>query len=159
MATTKGWLFHLGGPPAEGPNTDPAMHQLITFRPCDGACQSGVGAGLPEDNSGAEPEAELFPEVPEYEGLPSHERLPRPIYTHLKQKVLDGNILQLTFQLNAKAHVQLIAKEKKTVVAKTARMTLNKGHHKIRLRLDPEHWPTHLSFQVHPIKAKKKAAK
>jgi hypothetical protein len=157
MATSKGWLFHLGGPPAEGPNTDPAMHQLITFRPCDEACRSGVELGLPEDNSGAEPEAELFPEVPEYEALPVREPKARPLYTHLKQKVVDETILQLTFDLTARAHVQLIAKEGKKVVAKTARMTLEKGHHRIRLQLDPKHWPTHLSFQVHRLKTKRAA--
>jgi hypothetical protein len=155
MATSKGWLFHLGGSLPQ--DTDPAMHQLITFRPCDAACQSGVEIGLPEDNSGAEPEAERFPEVPEYEAPPVHEPRPHPLYNHLKQKVIDGNILQLSFDLHATAHVQLIAKVKKTVVAKTPRMTLTKGHHRIRLKLDPKNWPTHLSFQVHRIK--KKASK
>lgn len=157
MATGKGWLFHLGGPLPQ--DTDPAMQQLITFRPCDDACRSGNGVGLPEDNSGAEPEAERFPEVPEYEAPPKGPRKPRPLYNHLKQKVIDGNILQLTFDLHAEAHVQLIAEAKKKVVAKTPRMTMDKGHHRIRLRLDPKHWPTHLSFQVHRIKTKKQAAK
>jgi hypothetical protein len=159
MATSKGWLFHLGGPPAEGPNTDPAMHQLITFRPCDNACPSLAGVGLPEDNSGAEPERELFAEVPEYPIPVEHLRRPQPPYKHLKQKVIKGTILQLTFDLTTRAHVQLIAKERKAVVAKTALMTMDKGHHRIRLTLDPKHWPTHLSFQVHPIKKKKKAPK
>lgn len=158
MATSKGWLFHLGGPPAEGPNNDPAMHQLVTFRPADEATlQSGTGVGLPVDNSGAEPEKELFAEVPEYERPPNRERRPHPVYNHLKQKVIDGTILQLSFDLHVKAHVQLIAKEKGQVVAKTPRMTLAKGHHRIRLKLDPKHWPTHLSLQVHKIKTKKVA--
>jgi hypothetical protein len=154
MATSKGWLFHLGGPPAEGPNSDPAMHQFIAFRPCDDACQSGVETGLPEDNSGAEPEAEQFAEVEAYEPLPVHSKS-RPLYNHLKQKLIDRMILQVTFDLHARAHVQLIAKERKKIVAKTPRMTLEKGHHRIRLRLDPAHWPTHLSFRVHRIKTKR----
>jgi hypothetical protein len=154
MATSKGWLFHLGGPPAEGPNNDPAMHQLITSRPDDEATRSGVGIGLPPDDSGAEPEKELFAAVPEYEAPPVREKRPRPLYNHLKQKVIDGTILQLTFDLHAPAHVQLIAKEKKKVVAKTPRMTMDQGHHRVRLKLDPEHWPTHLAFEVHPVKTK-----
>jgi hypothetical protein len=156
MATSEGWLFHLGGPPAEGPDTDPAMHVLITSRPCDDACRSGIGVGLPEDDSGAEPGTQLFPLVEPYEHLPTGGHKAHPLYNHLKQKVIDNTILQLTFDLHARAHVQLIAKERKKVVAKTPRMTLEKGHQRLRLRLDPKHWPTHLSFQVHRV-AKKKA--
>jgi hypothetical protein len=158
-ATASGWLFHLGGPAPEGPNNDPAMHQLIGFRPCDDACQAQPGTGNPEDNSGAEPEGEHFPEVPEYPSLPPNSRQCPPIYTHLKQKVLHKSVLQLSFILHARAHVQLIAKERKKVVAKTARMTLEKGAHHTRLRLDPKHWPTHLSFEVHQAKTKKKTTK
>ncbi len=157
MGTSRGWLFHLGGPPVEGPNNDPAMHQLITFRPDDEAVRSSTEVGLPVDDSGAEPEKELFAEVPEYEAPPIREPRPHPLYNHLKQKVIDGDVLQLTFDLHAPAHVQLIAKEKQTVVAKTPRMTLKAGHHRIRLKLDPKHWPTHLSLQVRRIKTKKAA--
>jgi hypothetical protein len=154
MATSQGWLFHLGGTPVEGPDTDPAMHQLITSRPCDDACRSGNEVGLPPDDSGAEPETSRFAEVPPYEPLPKHPRKPRPLYTHLRQKLLHHTVLQLSFVLHAKAHVQLIAKEHKQVVAKTARLTLDKGKQQIRLALDPKHWPTHLSFQAHRLKKK-----
>jgi len=154
MATSKGWLFHLGGPPVEGPDLDPAMHQLITFRPCDNACRSGTEGGLPPDDSGAEPEESRFAEAAPYELLPTGPRKPHPLYTGLRQKVIHKTILQLTFVLHAPAHVQLIAEEHKRVVAKTARMTLGTGKQRIRLRLDPKHWPTHLSFQVHRIKKK-----
>lgn len=154
-ATSKGWLFHLGGPPAEGPDTDPAMHQLITFRPCDEACRSSNEVGLPEDDSGAEPETSPFAEAPPYELPPPKLHKPHPLYTHLRQKLIHHTVLQLTFVLHAPAHVQLIAKEHKQVVAKTARLTLDKGKHRVRLALDPKHWPTHLSFQVHRVKKKK----
>lgn len=156
MATTDGWLFHLGGPAPEGPNSDPALHQLIGFRPCDEACQAQPGTGNPEDDSGAEPEAEPFAQVPPYEPLPSNPRRCPAIYTHLKQKVIHESVLQLSFILHARAHVQLIAKDRKKVVAKTARMTLEKGPHHTRLRLDPKHWPTHLAFEVHQTKQPKK---
>jgi hypothetical protein len=159
MATSAGWLFHLGGPPPEGPNTDPAMHQLIGFRPCDEACQAQPGTGNPEDDSGAEPEAEHFPEVPEYPSLPHSAPKCPAIYTHLKQTVIHKSVLQLSYVLHARAHVQLIAKDRKKVVAKTARMTLEKGPHHTRLRLDPKNWPTHLAFEVHQAKQQKKTKK
>lgn len=152
MATRGGWLFHLGGPlPVD---TDPAMHQLITFRPCDDACRSETETGLPEDDSGAEPEPKLFPETEAVERLPTRRRKPKPLYTHLHQKLVDDTVLQLTFVLHARAHVQLLAKLHKQVVAKTPLLTLGTGHHRLRLRLDPERWPTHLSFQVHRLRGK-----
>jgi hypothetical protein len=152
MASSRGWLFHLGGPPAEGPDLDPAMHQLITFRPCDDACRTSTEVGVPVDDSGAEPEASLFADVPPYEPPPTRRPKSHPLYTHLRQKVIDETVLQLTFVLHARAHVRLIARERKKVVAKTARLTLGTGKHRIRLALDPKHWPTHLSFQVHRVK-------
>jgi hypothetical protein len=159
MATTTGWLFHLGGPAPEGANADPAMHQLIGFRPCDDACQAQPGTGNPEDDSGAEPEGEHFAEVPEYPlNLTPTPNCP-PIYTHLKQKVIHHTVLQLSYILHARAHVQLIAKERKKVVGKTARMTLEKGPHRTRLHLDPNRWPTHLAFEVHQVKQPKSKKK
>jgi hypothetical protein len=155
MATSMGWLFHLGGPPAEGVDTDPAMHQLITFRPEDGSARASIGAGAPEDDSGAEVESHKFPEAIPFEPpLEPRVRKRPPLYAHVKQKVLHHTVLQLTFVLNARAHVQLLAKRHKAVVAKTARLTLGKGKHKLRLRLDPKRWPTGLDFQVHALKGK-----
>lgn len=154
MATSKGWLFHLGGPPPQ--DTDPAMHQLITFRPCgetDQTCPSGVETGLPEDNSGSEVEAPESPSL-ELEKLPHH-RKPRALVAKVSQKMLDGTLLQLAFTLRARAHVQLLAKRHKRVVAKTPKLTLGRGRHKLRLRLDPKLWPTKLDFEVHVAGSKR----
>ena len=59
-------------------------------------------------------------------------------------------MLQLSFVLHAKAHVQLLAKRHHKVVAKTDKLTLGKGPHRLRLHLDPDRWPTGLDFEVHP---------
>lgn len=152
MATSKGWLFHLGGSlPADA---DPAMRQLITQRPCDNSCPAIPPVGVPEDDSGeldagptpVPPVTENFPSVP-----PS-----RALVFKIRKRVLDGAILELTFSLRARARVQLLAKRDKKVVAKTPQRTFGKGRHKLRLRLDPDRWPTALDFDVH--KAGKKAA-
>jgi hypothetical protein len=155
MSTASGWLFHLGGPPAEGVNTDPLMHRLISVRPKDASSRTFVSAGLPPDDSGeVEPNALGEPVVHQpFQGP----RKGKPLVVKVKQKVIDKTILQLSFTLRAMAHVQLLAKFHKKVVAKTARLTLGKGPHRIRLHLDPKRWPTGLSFQVHP--AGKRAAK
>jgi len=147
-ATSKGWLFHLGGPPAEGVNTDPLMHLLISTRPQDPSSRRGVPGGVPEDNSGevesgraAEPPGGRFPRPKKH----------RRLVVKVKRKLIQETVLQLTFTLTAKAHVQLSAKFHKVVVAKTKLLTLGKGRHTLRLRLDPKRWPTGLDFQAHPI--------
>jgi hypothetical protein len=152
LATTKGWLFHLGGSLPQ--DTDPAMHVLITSRPADGSTRSFVPPGLPEDNSG-ETETSRRTEVPLREHFP-HRHKPRPLVTKVHQKVVGKSVLELTFLLHARAHVRLIAKWHGKAVAHTARLTLAKGPHAIHLRLDPKRWPTGLDFQVHPAPWRKK---
>jgi hypothetical protein len=150
VATSKGWLFHLGGPPAEGVNADPLLHRLMTTRPKDPSSRTFIAAGLPEDNSGelegkrggGEAAGEPFPVPRKHPALVVKE----------KQKMIGKTTLQLAFTLRAKAHVQLLAKYHKKVVAKTARQTLEKGRHRLRLHLDPKRWPTGLDFEVHAVK-------
>jgi hypothetical protein len=147
MVTEKGWLFHLGGPPPEGVNGDPLMHRLITVRPRDASSRTFVSAGLPEDNSG---EVEASREEPLLHEHFPHRPKKRALVVKVKQTLIHKTILQLAFTLRGKAHVQLLAKHHKQVVAKTPRLTLAKGRHRLRLRLDPKRWPTSLDFQVHP---------
>lgn len=148
MVTENGWLFHLGGPPAEGVNTDPLMHRLITTRPKDASSRTFIPAGLPEDNSG---ETEPIKTVPQQiEPFPEH-RPRRSIVYAVHQKMVAKLVLQLSFKLRARAHVRLQAKYHGKVVAKTPRLTLGKGPHKLHLKLDPKRWPTGLDFQVHAV--------
>lgn len=156
MATEKGWLFHLGGPPAEGVNTDPLMHRLITTRPKDASSRSAIPLGLPEDNSG-----EVEPPKASTEKLPPFpENRPRPsIVYDVHQKLLGKRVLELSFKLRARAHVQLSAKYRGKVVAKTPRQILGKGAHKLHLKLDPKRWPTGLHFQVRAASKEKRSPK
>jgi hypothetical protein len=150
MATEKGWLFHLGADPS--PNEDPAMHVLVSYRPPDESLPSVPPISLPEDNSQSElpPEAPLEPEPPISHG-------PRRLYTNLHQRLIGKSLLEMSFVLHARAHVQLVARRKGRVVAATPRYTMAKGQRSVRLRLDPERWPTKLGLQVHPVKKKGKA--
>jgi hypothetical protein len=156
MVTSKGWLFHLGGPPAEGVNTDPLMHRLITTRPKDASSRTFVPPGLPEDDSG-----EVEPTKAPAERLPPFkESRPRPsIVYDVHQKLLGKRVLELSFKLRARAHVQLSAKYHGKVVAKTPRQILGKGAHKLHLKLDPKRWPTGLHFQVGAAPKKKRSPK
>jgi hypothetical protein len=152
LATTEGWLFHLGGSLPQ--DTDPAMHALITFRPEDESTRVFVPPGLPADDSGeTERASHSGSEVLEH--FPEEHRRP-PIVYDVHQKILGKRVLELSFKLRARAHVQLRAKFHGKVVAKTPRLTLDKGPHKIHLKLNPKRWPTGLDFQVHPVARKKK---
>jgi hypothetical protein len=153
LATEQGWLYHLGGPlPLD---TDPLLIGPITYRPPDDSIPHIPPAELPIDDSGAEPAAppREEPVVPE---LPAHRSKPRKLVAKVHQTVIHKTVLQLTFLLRGMAHVQLLAKDGKKVVAKTPRMTLAKGHHRLRLRLDPKQWPDNLDFEVHRAKAESK---
>jgi len=148
MATSLGWLFHLGPDPA--PNEDPAMHgPVITVRPRDNSLPVVPPIGLPEDDSGAEAKRSVAEteELPsEFEELPPKRR--PPLVSKVKQE-LHGTVLELSFTLRAKAHVQLLAKRAGHIVARTKRYTLAKGRHSLRLALDPKRWPTKLDLRAH----------
>lgn len=146
MVTEKGWLFHLGGPlPMD---EDPAMAGTITFRPADDSIPPIPPADLPIDDSGAESGSGRGSEESLAEPFPENRHRPKLI-VGVKQSLVHKTILQLAFTLNGRAHVQLIAKRGKKVVAKTGKLTLAPGRHSLRLQLDPKRWPTHLDFQVH----------
>ncbi len=148
MATEDGWLFHLGPDPAE-PNTDSALHTLIAYRPPDASLPTVPPTALPEDDSG------LFSGEAEAVPLGVEEPLPggrsRPLVSRLRQKLLGGRVLELSFVLRTRARVRLIARRKGAVVAKTPRYTMGKGPRKLRLRLDPRRWPTKLDLKAKAI--------
>jgi hypothetical protein len=148
MATSKGWLFHRGPDPA--PDAEPALHVLVTFRPRDDSLPVIAPDSLPEDvSSEAFQASEETPLSGGAEPLPRH--VP-PLLSKLHQRIVGGNLLELTFVLRKRARVQLIARREGQVVAQTARYTMGKGAQSLRLRLDPNRWPTKLDLQVHAVK-------
>jgi hypothetical protein len=146
MATSEGWLFHLG--PSLPRDTEPAMHALIEYRPPDDSLPSVPPISVPEDNSGASAAAAAEEELPE--AIFPEGRKARSLLARVKQKLV-GHVLELSFLLRARAHVQLLARRKGAVVAKTPRYTFAKGRHEVRLRLDPKRWPTKLDLEAHRV--------
>ena len=144
MATGEGWLFHLG--PDLPQNDDPAMHTLISYRPPDDSLPSVPPISLPEDDSGESFSGggEEIEEVPPF-------RTARPLYSKLHQQLIGKTLLVMTFVLHARAHVQLLARRRGKVVAKSPHYTMAKGPRSVRLRLDPRRWPTKLDLQVHRL--------
>jgi hypothetical protein len=152
MATRKGWLFHLGADPPKT-QEDPAMHVLITSRPPDNSLPTLPPIELPEDDSGANlgGSSDQGPIGPNIEPLPK--RTP-PLLSKIRQRLIGGTTLELSFSLRAKARVQLIAKRKRATVAKTRQRVMTRGRHSLRLRLDPEHWPTKIDLKARELKRK-----
>jgi hypothetical protein len=149
LSTRRGWLFHLGPDPA--PQSDPAMHVLVTSRPPDNSLPTVPPLELPEDTSGAG-----VPGLSEQEEIPIEFEEPpkrRPaLLSKIKQRLIGATMLELSFTLRAKAHVQLIARRNGSVVARTGRYTMTRGRHSLRLRLDPKRWPTKLDLEAHAVK-------
>lgn len=148
MATKSGWLFHLGSNP--GVDASPAMHVLITYRPPDPSLPTPPPAALPVDDSGLfAGEAQEVPLTGEEEATVRREA---PLLSRLRQKLIEGRVLQLSFTLRARSRVRLIAWRKGKVVARTKRLTKAKGRRKIHLRLNRRRWPTRLDLRVNEVK-------
>jgi hypothetical protein len=153
LATINGWLFHLGG---DLPRDDaPEMHRLVTFRPQDAATIILPPDTPADDTSGIAPPviSEPPPDTSDVPSDPATRTRARKLVTGLRRRMVHRTTLELTFTLTAKAHVQLLAKRKRTVVARTKRVTLAKGRHTLRLRLNAKHWPTKLDFRVTALNA------
>ncbi len=146
-AASTGWLFHLGEAPS--PDLDPAWHPpVIEFRPPDGSVPSEQpdratdDSGLEEKKAGTEP-------LPHEE--PPHVRKRPPLVKNIKQRMVGELTLQIVFELTALAEVRLIAEQKKKVVAATPLHLLRRGRHRLRLKLDPKHWPTAINLHTRPV--------
>jgi hypothetical protein len=155
--TAGGWLLHLAtGAEREHPNplSDPAFARVqagepITFRPPDAGVPQEPSDEVPEDNSG---EAAFIRHEEVIKAPPAEPaKVPVPLLTHVRTRVVHRTHLVLSFHLAVKATVRLLALRRKRVVAKTPVRTLNAGARKLELRLDPKRWPEHLKLQTHAL--------
>lgn len=146
LATSRGWLFHLGDDPA--PQSDPALHTLITVRPPDNSLPALPPLELPEDDSGLEEETAVEEEEP----LQVEEEIKRrpALVSRITQRLI-GTTLELKFTLSDRARVWIVAKRAGRVVAKTRKQQLSKGRRSIRVRLDPDRWPTKLDLKAKKV--------
>lgn len=150
VASSQGWLFHLGGDYPE--DNDPYFESLITSRPADASIPFVAPESFPEDDSGANPPSIPAPAA-ETSPATSEVKVRAALFSHVKAKLVDRTTLALTFTLATKSHVKLIALRKKRRVAATKRFVLAYGRHTLKLRLDLRAWPTKLDLQVQAIGA------
>jgi hypothetical protein len=152
LATNKGWLFHLTNGVPLANDDDPffdGQDGVITYRPPDG----GVPEVLPDEEveGGSSAAQQPLPPVvtPTTGTTPGltgtvKKALVSNVRTHLSK----GDVLELTFTLSGKAHVQLLASRHGSVVARSRRETLRKGVHTLKVMLDPKRWPTKLDLRA-----------
>jgi hypothetical protein len=155
--TVDGWLLHLA---TEGerrePNVlpDPVFGQVeagkpIAFRPPDAGVPQETPDEVPENDSGES----TFTRSEELVKPPRAEpaRVPVPLVSHLRTRVVHRTELVLSFHLAVKAKVRLKALRKGKVVAQTSMRTLASGNRSLKLRLNPHRWPQHLKLQTHAL--------
>jgi hypothetical protein len=155
MATGAGWLFHLTDGTEYPQDTDPNFAGVISYRPLDEGELDIYPIGQPLDDSLANQVAPTPPSTqPASAEAPSPKHVhAKPLVTHVKSRLLHHRVLVISFVLTARAHVQLIGRRNKLVVAKTRAESLRAGAHHLSLELNPARWPTKLKFEARPIEA------
>ncbi|MCL2770665.1 MAG: hypothetical protein FWD42_11260, partial [Solirubrobacterales bacterium] len=154
LASSSGWLFHLSGREAEAPDTDPLFDGedgVISSRPLDEGVPAVSAEVFGEDDSLANQQVISAP--PAQQPPPAatvKPRRPRPLVKRLRSR-FHGRTLTLSFILTARAHVQLIARRGRAIVAKTRRETLRPGRRSVSLSFDRRRWPTSLQFKAKPL--------
>jgi hypothetical protein len=144
MATYAGWLFHYTDGSAPERNDDPAWQGTIDARPNEAAAQF-IPDTPPNDDSQffAPPPVEV---VTATAPDPQPRRL-KPLLRNVRVH-MRGHVLILTFRLVRKARVGLVGKRRGRVVAKTKVRLMRPGKRRLKMRLNPKHWPTKLQFKA-----------
>jgi hypothetical protein len=154
MVTAKGWLFHLA---PEGERTlaeDPESGftgGLITERPEDKGLPQQLPDALPPDDSGLAGEAPPSVSTPTVTKAQPEARVPVALVSGVHSRIVHGTTLELRLRLAVEARIELVAKRKRRVVAKTPTYTLKAGEHRLLLLLSRTRWPTELHLVEHAL--------
>jgi hypothetical protein len=154
-STVPGWLFHLTDGTQYPRDTDPNFAGLITYRPPDSGVPTIYPDLPPVDDSLANQQASPAPSGPPLQS-PAPTRpgaKGRALIAHVRSRLIGDRTLVLSFTLNARARVQLIARRRRTVVGRTRAESLRPGRHRLLLLLDPRRWPTGFQFKATPLGA------
>lgn len=149
LVTNAGWLFHYVDPaaPPRPRDADPAFDRLITYRPNESLAQS-IPDAPPADDSQlfAPPPPAVEPEPP-----PATTRVRRvkALMARLTKPRVDRRLrLSLSFTLRRRARVQLQARRRGRIVARTSFRLLRPGRHTLTLQLRRAAWPDALRFRT-----------
>jgi hypothetical protein len=152
LATSQGWLYHYStANEATLPeDTDPNFKGVITYRPPDEGIPQLIADVPPPEESLASlqpPRQSATATSPQPTAYTTEQ-----LVTNMRSRLIHRSTLELSFTLAAKAHVQLLADRQGKLVAGTTRKTLEAGHRKVLLLLNPRRWPTKLDLRATPLK-------
>jgi hypothetical protein len=152
LVTAKGWLFHYA---PEGERTLPAnatsgFDDVITERPQDKGLPQTLPDSVPAEESGQLGEAAEPPPKPTVVKA-EEARVPVALISNLHTRLVRGTTLELRFHLAAKARLQLLARRKHHVVARSRALVFKPGNRSIALQLSRQHWPTELHLVEHAL--------
>jgi hypothetical protein len=150
MADSDGWLYHYTDGTQYPVDTDPNFAGVITVRPADAATVTVYGDVPPADDSGTGQTYQAPTGAPHT--VTTHTRGVTVKLTQVKAKVLHRTELVLTFHLNTRARIQIIAERHGTVVGRSQRRVLDAGRRTLTLKLNPKRWPNHLKVSASPVK-------
>jgi hypothetical protein len=153
MVTTEGWLFHLApeGEPTLPVDSESEFTELITERPPDQGLPQTEPDSLPEDDSGLSGEAPVVPAIPKVSKTEEELRVPVALVSHIHSRLVHGTTLELRFHLAVKARIQLLARRKHRVVAKSTTHVFAAGNRELLLALNRKAWPTELHLVDHAL--------
>ena len=150
MADSEGWLYQYTDGTQYPVDGDPNFAGIITVRPADGATVTVFGDVPPPDDSGTGQTFQAPTGTPRT--VVTHTRGVTVKLTHVKAKVLHRTELVLTFNLNTRASIQIIAERHGKVVGRSRRRVLAAGRRTLTLKLNPKRWPNHLKVKAAAVK-------
>ncbi|ADB53174.1 hypothetical protein [Conexibacter woesei] len=153
MVTNAGWLFHFTDGAQRGRDADPAFARLITYRPNEALAQAIPDTPPVDDSQLFAPPPVEAPRTAE-DPVPTTRRV-KALMARLSKPKVDRRLrLRLSFTLRRPARVQLQAKRKGKVVARTPLRALKPGRHTLTLQLDRRRWPDALRFRTFETRAR-----
>jgi hypothetical protein len=154
MADSDGWLYQYTDGTQYPVDGDPNFAGVITVRPADGATVTVFGDVAPPDDSGTG-QAFVAPTGPPAKVVIRTKGVVVRL-TRVKARVVHHTELVLTFHLNTRARIQIIAERHGKVVGHSQRRVLAAGRRTLTLKLNPKHWPNHLKVNASPVTKKSK---
>jgi hypothetical protein len=145
MATSAGWIFHYTDGTVLPEDTDPYWSGTITQRPNESVAQFVPNAPPPDDSQLFAPPPVAIEQAASVE-TPTPEVIPALLQDIRVTR--HGLTVTVSFELAGLADVQLVAKRRGEVVAKTPKERLKAGKHALKLSLTVKRWPTGLSFKT-----------
>ena len=160
LATSEGWLFHLAtAAEREQAQSGAALSELegfpegslITSRPRDEGVPQEVLTAPPADTSGLPEEKREYGEFKAEQKPAENTKVRLPLLSRVRDKLIRGTTLELSFHLAVKARVRLVARRRHKIVAATATRVLQRGNRHLLLHLSRNEWPTNISLQTRAL--------